>query len=609
MRFVAAILYAVAAAVLLGCGLAFAFHGLAAPTAALALAGGAALGVVACCRDRRAFAWPTMDVWDGAALTVFALFALRAFLWLVFRDRDEIDVLSPNNLGDLSLHITYVRHFAAGAPFWPENPIFAGAPLTYPVGMDLFNALLACVGVDVLRGFIWVGLIASACTAAALWKWGRSFAVAGFLFAGGLFGFEFFRRWELLDYQSDAAWAGTIEVAWKSLPLALFVTQRGLLYALPAGLLLLTSWRARWLWRGRPVRDCPPGAPPGDSGSEGVPRTVAVEGDRATPPPDLSHPLPRWGEALLYAAMPIFHLHTFLFLSIIAAVWFVALPAARRHFGLVVGAAFIPASWQVWQITGHFHGASILGWKPGWMQGDQNFFAFWLLNFGLLPMLVGALVFTIVQRRRRSAALLVFPALAVFLLCCFVKFAPWEWDNTKLMLWSYLVILPPLWSELLARWPEWARLVSCAGLFFSGGISLFGGISGAHTGYPIAKRSELDGVAAALRGIPIAERFIAAPAYNHPLLLNGRIVAMGYSGHVWSHGLDWRPRLADVERVLEGKDGWRETAQRLGVRYVFWGREEDEHYAGSPQPWRDTARVVAAGEWGALYDLTLPPAR
>ena len=212
MKVVASILLAVSAAVLLACGLAFVVHGLNTPTAWLALAGGAVVGVVAFRSDGRPLAWPPLNVWDGAALTVFALFALRAFLWLVFRDHDSIEVLSPNNLGDLSLHITYVNFLAAGAPFWPENPIFAGAPLTYPIGMDLFNALLARIGVDVLRGFIWVALIASVCTAAALWKWGRSFAVAGFLFAGGLFGFEFFRRWELLDYQSDAAWGGSTQL-------------------------------------------------------------------------------------------------------------------------------------------------------------------------------------------------------------------------------------------------------------------------------------------------------------------------------------------------------------------------------------------------------------
>src|SRR4051812_16106293 len=105
MKFVAAILYAVSAAVLLGVGLGFG-HGLTVGTAWLALAGGAAVAVFALWNERaRPLARPRLDVWDGAVLTVFALFALRAFLWLVFRDEDTIKVLSPNNLGDLSLHI------------------------------------------------------------------------------------------------------------------------------------------------------------------------------------------------------------------------------------------------------------------------------------------------------------------------------------------------------------------------------------------------------------------------------------------------------------------------------------------------------------------------
>ena len=40
--------------------------------------------------------------------------------------------------------------------------------------------------------------------------------------------FFFFRSFALKDYQAD--------LAWKSIPLAMFVTQRGLLYAVPAGL-------------------------------------------------------------------------------------------------------------------------------------------------------------------------------------------------------------------------------------------------------------------------------------------------------------------------------------------------------------------------------------
>ncbi|MEI9895607.1 MAG: hypothetical protein WDN28_17380 [Chthoniobacter sp.] len=102
-----------------------------------------------------------------------------------------------------------------------------------------------------------------------------------------------------------------------------------------------------------------------------------------------------------------------------------------------------------------------------------------------------------------------------------MKFAPWEWDNTKLMIWSYLAILPFLWTELLARWPAWARHFLVGMLFFSGFLSTLGGIDASFTGYSIGLRSELDGVARALRGIPVTERFAGAPTYNHPLLLNG----------------------------------------------------------------------------------------
>ena len=52
-----------------------------------------------------------------------------------------------------------------------------------------------------------------------------------------------------------------------------------------------------------------------------------------------------------------------------------------------------------------------------------------------------------------GALCLYVPALGIFLLCCVVKFAMWEWDNTKLMIWSYLMMLPLLWRHLLARWP------------------------------------------------------------------------------------------------------------------------------------------------------------
>src|SRR5206468_8206031 len=142
----------------------------------------------------------------------------------------------------------------------------------YPAGIDLFNALLLCMGVDLIRGLVWVGLLASAAFCYALYRWGGTFTIAGFLFNGGLAGFQWFRNYEWSDYQ------GVSFIGWKSLALSMLVTQRGLLYALPVGLLLLYHWRAKFFPPNRgealsqaPSSSEPGGLPPSPEGS-GAPR-------------------------------------------------------------------------------------------------------------------------------------------------------------------------------------------------------------------------------------------------------------------------------------------------------------------------------------------------
>jgi len=598
MNFVAAILYAVSTSSLVALLLAFARGGLNSSSAGVALGCGLLVMSLTLWQtreqstDRRP---PSLAEW--LAIIAFALVSLRIFLWVVFINADDIKVLSPNNLGDLSLHLTYVRYLASGVHFWPDNPIFTGGKLTYPIGIDLFHSLLLLVSVDVLRGFVWMGVIGAALTGAALWRWGRGFGLFGFLANGGLAGFALFTTLKLVDFQGD--------LAWKSFALALFATQRGLLFALPAGLLLLSSWRARFFGKPEDWR------------------------------------LPFAGELLLYASMPLFHFHTFLFLSVLLGVWFVFYGPARRSLALLVGLAFVPATMLVLLITGGLHGGNLIGWKAGWMWDDPGFLdwcqahlgqastdasvvdasaipvdrlrliagaLFWPLNFGILPVLVIMLIIVLWRdQENRWGRLVVFPSLAIFLICCFVKFAPWEWDNTKLMIWSYLAILPFLWSELLARWPEWSRQFVVFVLFFSGFVSTLGGINASFTGFPVAQRSDLEGVAQAVRRIPVSERFAGAPTYNHPLLLDGRKMVLGYIGHVHSHGLAWEEPAEKLDSLLNGENDWRKTADELGARYLFWGRNEEEKYQDSPQPWRATTRLVASGEWGAIYDLHSPP--
>src|SRR5438477_7664282 len=161
------------------------------------------------------------SIWLWLVGIVFALFAVRSFCWLVYFDGEDIRIQSPNNLGDLGLHITYVKTFANGVALWPDSPLYVYSKLRYPAGIDLFNAIFTNLGFDLRHQLASTGLIASAATFYALYRWSGTFGIAGFLFNGGLIGYQFFRTFHFQDYQ------GAPTIAWKSIALSMFVTQRG----------------------------------------------------------------------------------------------------------------------------------------------------------------------------------------------------------------------------------------------------------------------------------------------------------------------------------------------------------------------------------------------
>ncbi len=549
--------------------------------------------------------------WAWAVGIVFLMFAVRSFCWLLWVDGANLKIQSPNNLGDLSLHLTYIKYFANGVALWPDNPIHVFSSLRYPAGIDFFNSLLILQHFDLVRVLVWTGLLGSVATFYGFYRWGGPFGVAGFLFNGGLAGFAFFQTHKFIDYQAE-------RIAWKSIPLTMFVTQRGLLYAIPVGLLLLLHWRRKY------YPSAPNETPAGRRGF-----------------------LPWWVEWSLYATMPLFHVHTFLALSIVLGFWLlIGTWEMRKQVALLLAAAFLPASAIVWMITDHFQAKSILAWAPGWLQSDPGFsnsaVRFWVMNFGLmLPALVALVglvawrAWTKWQRAQNppkveeesgveavgevvpappvaqpfvlsGAFAFVIPAAAIFLFALFVKTAPWGWDNTKLIIWAYFICLPFLWSELISRWLWPIRAGVCFCLFFSGFVSLIGGLVVGSPGFDIANRIELEAVATVVRKIPIKERFAAFPTYNHPLLLDGRKVVLGYGGHLWTQGFDYAPIEQKLKGLMLGAPDWRERALDLHARYLFWGREEQREYAASVQPWRGQAAVVAKGFWGTIYDLERP---
>ncbi len=52
-----------------------------------------------------------------------------------------------------------------------------------------------------------------------------------------------------------------------------------------------------------------------------------------------------------------------------------------------------------------------------------------------------------------------------------------------------------------------------------------------------------------------------------------------------------------------GEPDWREDAEKLGVRYVFWGPREEKKWPASTKPWERQGPPLKAGDWGKIYDL------
>ena len=599
-------------------------------------------------------------VWFWVVAVCFAVFAVRSFCWLLYIDSSELKIQSPNNLGDLSLHLTMIKNFANGVPLWPDSPIFVFSKLRYPAGIDLFNALLSLVHVDLLIGLVWVGLLASLAIFYGFYRWGGTFAVAGFLFNGGIAGFQFLKTFKFLDYQGAAADIAHKPIAWKSIVLSMLVTQRGWLYAIPAGLLLLWHWREKFFSQS-PVAGV-------DSSAIGLAKADdpgSIQGNdpgQATAVNARGYnkgPLPWWVELSIYASMPLFHLHTFIALTIVLIVglFFERVPGIeiftdapiRRHAAAMLIAAFIPATFFVWLTTDQFHAASVLKWHPGWAQDSTEFaapffrlgpkdfgsstsfglllqkiwngviaplFQFWLPNFGLwVPLvlgLVGLCGWRIWKGKWRwgdkppADIAFVIAAVVIFAFGYFVQTAPWEWDNLKLMVWGYFLILPFLWSDIIGRWAFPERAATCLLLFGSGFVTLLGGLSAGHPGFGFIERARLDHIGTALRPLPVEARFATYPTYNHPVLLQGRKVVLGYPGHLWTEGFDYGKANDQLTALMNGSANWRDAAKALGVRYIFWGQDERTNYQSSSRPWEATAFLVASGDWGAIYDLAKP---
>jgi hypothetical protein len=506
-----------------------------------------------------------------AALVIGVLAVRWAFFWAGAWTIDDQGLWASHTYlwGDWSLHLGDSTGFAYGDNFPPVHPRFAGLPHTYHYLTSITAAAMIRLGMTpiaaltfqsfVLLLFIAIGLLAFARRMAGRWS-DAALAVVLFLVGGGLGWWwtvaEALTRHDLLGTLGAHPWDRGIQEAhnfrWLNVYYAYLVPQRSTLYGFPLGMLVLTCLRH------------------------------AVDQRRA---------IPYLLAGVIAGLLPFANLGALLSLALITPFIALLFPAVGWiGFFFTCGAVAAP---QLLAQQGGAPGAlHALRLQVGWIAGRDPWWWFWLKNLGVfVPLLVAALASRTLLRPRDRRFLWAF--MPVFALANLAVFQPWDWDNTKVLLWWYLgsCVLVAAWIARAWREHRGALVRATLGAVLAS-LVFSGLLVDLHQGLQLDRhlfvtRDELELARRVRDETPPRSLFVVALQNNHPVpTLAGRRVLMSYPGWLWSQGVAYAEREREVRKILGLAPGADSLMRHYHVDFVAIGPEERASFGADPLAWR-----------------------
>ena len=566
--------------------------------------------------------WFAISAFVGGAGVIVAIFAHT-----VFSDSGGLEAGYPTVWADWSQHLTTAASFASGGNIPPVNPLFSGTTLLYPFLPDFHAATLMTLGLApglalAIPGGVLVmviGLLVVALGRRLGLGIGAGVVAVLICFIGGGLGF--------IGLFSDACMSHGFTASQCTLQYVVTHPGTGVsivgwtLHDLPGS--IVAQHRA---YDGLPSDNGPPPLPDMQWYTPlmawWLPQRTLLFGFAAAISVLLlvfagasSHG-PSWEPfalaGVLIGLLPIVHVQTLIALSILL---FVLLWRRRRREWLaLVGIAVLLGGFRLAQLGLSQHGASVTPYgtnvypwlEPGWMANagtvanpsgrlplsignvftgaiqavamlsTPQWWGFWFANLGIAVPLLAVVAIAAVARltglqagRVMTAAFpvplleLALGALIIFAACNLVVFQSWNWDNTKLLVYWYLVIalligaLATHWWKRV--WPRVAALVLVAPVLLTGALVVLRLLpwtppEDAITGpYTIATAQEQQLASTIDRVTPKGAVFLTFGRPNDPVLaVAGRIGVMGYGGWLWSYGISFETRYEDVQTMYNG---------------------------------------------------------
>jgi hypothetical protein len=511
-----------------------------------------------------------------------------------------------NNFGDLPFHISVITRFAYGQNFPPEDPTFAGARFTYPFMTDFISAMFLRVGASIRESMFIENWILGVAMVGVLHRFGqellrnRTAAIITpvlVILSGGLgwtmlFGDVHASGGSIFHVLRHLPHAYTIlpEVAngwrWGNAMTTLLVPQRGFLLGIPLAVIVFTQ-----LWtlirgqegEGEGKRKKEKGKREAETKSAPAAATAkhangGSSGSSLFPFSFFLLPFTRrmLAAGLVAGLLPLVHAHSFISVMLVGTALAVLNWSRWREWLIFLVVASIVAGPQMLWAT---HGtavstSSFIGWEIGWDHGNESVAWFWFKNTGLF---IPLLMVTLLWKRDeylvpRKLLLFYLPFTLCFIIPNFVKLAPWIWDNIKILFYWWIGSAPIV-ALLLARLWEGrtsSRVLAAAlfvALTLAGGLDVFAIVT--HQGeYQVFDRKGITFADQIRQSTPARSMILHPPIHNTPIFLTGRRSLLGYPGHIWTHGIDYGPREADLKKIYSGSLDAGALLRNYGVDYV-----------------------------------------
>lgn len=529
----------------------------------------------------------------AAFLVLFFFFFGRAMI-----ETDQgISTGGSQNLGDLPFHLGAIFSFADGANFPPQNPSYAGATFSYPFIADLITALFIKLGAGVrdamlLQNVSWafslLVILERFVKRLAASEMAAKLAPPLLFFSGGLgfiwfFGDYWLQSRGIFDLLNHLPKDYTIsdEFRWGNSLVTLFITQRSLLLGMPIAIVVINFL---WTIFSRHA----------DTGGQ-------TGRDIAAP----RFPYSAFFVGLLAGTLPLIHLHSLAALFVITGfLLFLDHDEWKRWLTFGLGVSVIALPELIWSMSGSAtHAGEFIGWHFGWDAGETNIVWFWIKNTGLLiPLVIAGMAIgyprKVIEAKRKGKrgktadagtdpasgprfsrlAMFYLPFAFLFIASNVAKFAPWQWDNIKILIYWFIGSIPFAVLTLVWMWRRSAALrIAAAACFLilisSGAIDVWRTVSG-----------QIDNRVFDAGAVEIAKRiktttppkavFLNAPTYNTAIVLSGRLSLMRYPGHLSSHGIDYQQREADVKQIYRGGRPALALLEKYDIEYVLMSPEE-----------------------------------